>query len=72
MMTMTELVRRVRFVLCRECDHWNDWDSVGEESLGNLVCSCAHWSGEGYVVYTGPDDFCSYGEPREEADHETD
>lgn len=30
--------------------------------VGNFVCSCAHWSGDGYTVYTKPDDFCSYGE----------
>lgn len=49
-------------VHCKECDLWNDWDCAGRESLGNFVCSCAHWSGEGYTVYTKPDDFCSYGE----------
>lgn len=55
-------------VLCRDCDCWNDWDSAGKESLGNYVCSCAHWSVEdGPVLYTGPDDFCSYGEKREES-----
>lgn len=54
-------------VLCKECDFWNDWDSAGKESLGNYVCSCAYWSVEdGPVFYTSPDDFCSYGEKREE------
>ena len=55
-------------VLCRDCYAWNDWDSAGKESLGNFVCSCAHWSVEdGPVLYTRPDDFCSYGEKREES-----
>jgi hypothetical protein len=55
-------------VLCRDCDCWNDWDSAGKESLGNYVCSCAHWSVEdGPVLYTRPTDFCSYGEKREES-----
>ena len=57
-------------VLCRECDHWNEWDHVGRETLGNFRCSCAYWSNEnGPIYYTGENDFCSYGEPRE-ADHE--
>lgn len=55
-------------VLCRDCDCWNDWDSAGKESLGNYVCSCAHWSVEdGPILYTRPTDFCSYGEKREES-----
>ena len=54
---------------CRECDLWNDWDSAGKKSLGTFVCSCAHWTGEdGHTVYTKPDDFCSYGEPKEAQD----
>lgn len=55
-------------VLCRDCDCWNDWDSAGKESLGNFVCSCAHWSVEdGPIFYTRPTDFCSYGAKREES-----
>ena len=55
-------------VFCRDCDCWNEWDSVGRESLGNYVCSCAHWSVEdGPILYTRPTDFCSYGEKREES-----
>lgn len=55
-------------VLCRDCDCWNDWDSAGRESLGNYVCSCAHWTVEdGAVFYTKPTDFCSYGKKREES-----
>ena len=47
----------------QECDLWNDWDSVGEKKLGNLVCSCAHWTKEdGPTIYTKPDDYSSYGE----------
>ena len=55
-------------VLCRDCDCWNERDSAGRESLGNYVCSCAHWSVEdGATLYTRPTDFCSYGEKREES-----
>ena len=55
-------------VMCKDCDCWNDWDSAGKESLGNYVCSCAHWSVEdGPILYTRPTDFCSYGEKREES-----
>ena len=54
-------------VLCRECDHWNEWDHVGRESLGNFRCSCAYWSNEdGLTYYTSENDFCSYGERRED------
>lgn len=50
-------------VHCAECDLWNKWDSAGHESLGNLTCSCAHWTVEdGAVIRTKPTDFCSYGE----------
>ena len=52
-------------VRCKDCDLWNEWDRAGHESLNNLRCSCANFSGEdGYTVYTGPNDFCSYGERR--------
>ena len=55
-------------VLCKDCDHWNEWDHVGRETLGNFRCSCAYWSHEdGPIYYTGENDFCSYGE-RKEAD----
>lgn len=58
-------------VRCKDCDCWNTWDSAGRKSLGNFVCSCAHWSVEdGPVLYTKPDEFCSYGEKIEEEDHE--
>lgn len=56
----------VPVVRCSECELWNDWDHSGRKELGNFVCSCAHWSNEdGYVVYTKPDDYCSYGDPKE-------
>lgn len=51
---------------CRECDLWNDWDKVSNDKPETYVCSCARWSNEdGYIVYTKPDDFCSYGNRRE-------
>ena len=56
----------VQVVRCWECELWNEWDYSGHKELGNFVCSCAHWSNEdGYVVYTKPDDYCSYGDPKE-------
>lgn len=59
----------VPVVRCRECELWNDWDSAGHKELGNFVCSCAHWTNEdGYVVYTKPDDFCSYSERKDSAE----
>lgn len=58
-------------VRCKDCDLWNEWDRAGHESLNNLRCSCAYFSGEdGYTVYTAPNDFCSCGERR--ADNERD
>lgn len=56
----------VEVVRCRDCDLWNEWDSAGRREFGNYVCSCAKWSTEdGSVLYTKPNDFCSYGEPKE-------
>ena len=56
----------VHVVRCWECELWNEWDYSGHKELGNFVCSCAHWTNEdGYVVYTKPDDFCSYGERKD-------
>lgn len=64
-------VDAVEVVRCKDCELWNEWDRAGHESLNNLSCSCAYFSGEdGYTVCTAPNDFCSYGERRE--DHETD
>lgn len=50
-----ESVRNV--TLCHNCELWNEWDHCGRKEYGNFVCSCAHWSNDGYAVYTGPDDF---------------
>lgn len=53
----------VSVVRCKDCGLWNEYDRAGRESLNNLRCSCANFSGEdGYTVYTAPNDFCSYGE----------
>jgi hypothetical protein len=59
-------MKAVEVVRCRECDLWNDWDHVGRESLGTYRCSCAEWSSEASVLYTGPEEFCSRGERKEE------
>ena len=56
-------VEAAQVVRCKDCGLWNEWDRAEHESLNNLRCSCAHFSGEdGYTVYTAPNDFCSYGE----------
>ena len=56
----------VEVVRCKDCDLWNEWDEAGHKKLGNYACSCAYFSNEdGYLVYTGPDDYCSYGERKE-------
>ncbi len=53
-------------VRCKDCELWNEWDEAGHKKLGNYVCSCAYFSNEdGYMVYTGPDDYCSHGERKE-------
>ena len=57
----------VEVVRCKDCDLWNEWDESGHEQTGNYACSCAYFSNEdGYIVYTGPDDYCSYGERKED------
>lgn len=53
-------------VLCKDCDLWNEWDSSGRESLGTYRCSCAEWTTEITTYYTGPDEFCSRGERKDE------
>nr|DAP22008.1 MAG TPA: hypothetical protein [Bacteriophage sp.] len=59
-------VDAVEVMRCKDCELWNEWDRAGHESLNNLSCSCAYFSGEdGYTVCTAPNDFCSYGERRE-------
>lgn len=56
----------VQVVRCKDCDLWNEWDCAGHKETGNFVCSCAYFSNEdGYIVYTGPDDYCSKGERKE-------
>ena len=58
-------VEAAQVVRCKDCELWNEWDRSGHESLNNLRCSCACFSGEdGYTVCTAPNDFCSYGEPK--------
>lgn len=49
-------------VRCKNCDMWCGDNNVAR---GNTK-SCAYWSGEGYTVFTNKNDFCSYGERREE------
>lgn len=59
-------------VRCKDCDMWNEEDFSGKKSLGNYRCACAEWSNteDGRRVYTGPDEFCSRGERREEDNDE--
>lgn len=54
-------------VRCSDCIFWNECDSTGFVELGNFVCSCARWTVEdGVTFYTKPNDFCSYGERRDD------
>ena len=56
----------VEVVRCKDCDLWNRCYEAGHEQTGNHVCACEYFSNEdGYVVYTRPDDYCSYGERKE-------
>ena len=58
-------------VRCQECIHWMAEGGAGYKSLGTYRCPCARWSNDdGYTAYTDPDDFCSYGDTREEQDNE--
>lgn len=59
-------VDAVPVVRCRECKHY-------KSSKAGLVKSCFNdiWNQE-FAVPTTPDDFCSYGERKEGADHEAD
>ena len=54
-------------VRCQECIHWMAEGGAGYKSLGAYRCPCARWSNDdGYTAYTDPDDFCVYGEEKEE------
>lgn len=54
-------------VRCQECIHWMAEGGAGYKSLGTYRCPCARWSNDdGYTAYTDPDDFCVYGEEKEE------
>lgn len=66
-------VDAVPVVQCEDCDMWNEEDFSGRKSLGNYRCACAVWSNmeDGRRVYTGPDEFCSRGEPKGGADDAT-
>lgn len=48
-------VDAVEVVRCKDCEHWNEDDDVG-------YCN----NPDGLDNYAKPDDFCSYGERRED------
>ena len=50
-------------VRCKNCDMWCEDNNI---LRGRIINPCAHWSGEGYTVFTNKNDFCSYGERRDE------
>lgn len=51
----------VPVVRCRECKHWRSVD----ERIEHMECNVFFWCyGRGYL--TNADDFCSYGERKEE------
>ena len=49
-------------VRCKNCDMWCEDNNFPKRNTK----PCAYWSGEGYTVFTKKNDFCSYGEWREE------
>lgn len=64
-------VDAVAVVRCKDCECWDEENKGGRAKLGTLVCACDNWSNQedGYFRYTRPDDFCSYGERRTDADN---
>lgn len=55
------------FIRCKNCNMWcEDNNIVLEGKIKENIKPCAHWSGEGYTVFTNKNDFCSYGERRDE------
>lgn len=59
--------KRVEIVRCKDCDSWDTEQSSGRKSLGNYVCICQEWSDgeDARWVYTGENEYCSRGEPKE-------
>lgn len=56
-------VDAVEVVRCKDCEHWN----TEEKSFYGTRCRCERFSLVGYSEnYTLPNDFCFYGERRED------
>ena len=57
-------------VRCKDCDSWDTEQSSGRKSLGNYVCICQEWSDgeDARWVYTGENEYCSRGEPKEKTE----
>ena len=53
---IVEQAPSIDIVRCGECKHWID-DRKGQDDMG--TCRLTHY-------FTNADDFCSYGEPKEE------
>jgi hypothetical protein len=56
----------VGIVRCKNCDMWCDDNIIIEGGIKENIKPCAQWSGEGHIVFTKKNDFCSYGERRNE------
>lgn len=48
----------IDIVRCKECKHWDKWQSEGG--------ACCKALKVGFIVYRRPDDFCSSGEREDE------
>lgn len=60
-------------VRCRDCKLWDETDSYGWIRLGNYYCKCKNFSmeqpDEKFVKhYTAPNDYCSHGVKRGDAE----
>ena len=58
---------------CKDCDSWDEDLSAGRKSLGNYVCYCHEWGDPeiGFCRFTSPNDYCSYFEPKEEMEDDS-
>lgn len=58
---------------CKNCDNWDEDFSAGRKSLGNYVCYCHEWGDPeiGFCRFTSPNDYCSYFEPKEEMEDDS-
>lgn len=57
----------VEVVHCEDCDMWDEKNKRGGDKVyGDLAAPCRYFSnGDGYIVYTKPNDCCSKGKRKE-------